>query len=150
MRILSWSAKPTMEWTSKTELPLVHTIHTESKVRLSHYDGRYFVKICGSNFHHLPSTSVNFPLFRSNCLIVSNRVQLTARATFCIVCDKAVTSARLTTISRPGHDVHTMFTRCSLEIHCHCDQCDVCFGWFGLVTSHCDSTATICSTWSPT
>ena len=46
--------------------------------------------------------------------IVSNRAQLTARATFCIVCDKAVTSARLTTISRPGpHDVHTIFTRCS-------------------------------------
>lgn len=109
-----------------------------------------FVGPTSITFHQLPSTSVNFPLFRSNCLIVSNRVQLTARATFCIVCDKAVTSARLTTISRPGHDVHTMFTRCSLEIHCHCDQCDVCFGWFGLVTSHCDSTATICSTWSPT
>ena len=142
MRILSWSAKATMEWTSKTELPLVHTIHTESKVRLSHYDVRYFVKICGSNFHQLPSTSVNFcqlPTFQvqlSNCVqpcpTVPNRVQLTARATFCIVCDKAVTSARLTTISRPGHDVHTMFTRNSLPLRPV--RCLFWLIWIGYVT----------------
>ena len=115
---------------------------------LSKFVGPTFI-----NFHQLPSTSVNFPLFRSNCLIVSNRVQPCPTVSNSQPGRHFASSATKLWRRRawpPSHGLVTMFTPCSLEIHCHCDQCDVCFGWFGLVTSHCDSTATICSKWSPT
>jgi len=139
MRILSWSAKPTMEWTSKTELPLVHTIHTESKVRLSHYDGRYFVKICGSNFHHLPSTSINFrqlPTFQvqlSNCVQpcpthsqgdILHRLRQS--------CDVGALDHHLTAWSRCSHHVHLMFTRNSLPLRPV--RCLFWLIWVGYVT----------------